>query len=227
MLKITVRQLQLAFFLENTLLVDKLDIARIFREEIGEPLSGEPTILPIPNDAPPEIPRIILSSPDKIFICNISPLRVDFIINLNNSQINPELAKKIEDDLLSYIKSFTKVILTHLKWKINRLAYIKNVELNIKGGVIQNISSKLTEDISKNAAELQIHKMQRVKIHTITCNYWTRIISENPGEENEKIVILSDLNTRQGELRDFKQADSVEFFTKSIEYTDSILTGLF
>lgn len=227
MSKVRVRQLQLAFFLENISLTDKLDIAKIFIEASGESLSGEPTILPIPNDAPFAIPRIILSSPDKTFVCNISPVRVDFIINLTNPQVSEELKKKIEDDLLSYVKSFNKIILTHLKWKINRLAYIKNVELDIKGGVIQNISSKLTKDIGENATELQIHKMQTVKINKVTCNHWVRIISENPGEENEKIVILSDINTRQNEFKDPKQDDSTQFFIEAVKYTDEVIANIF
>ena len=224
--EIMVRQHQLAFFLENAPLLDRLNIARVFREEFGEDLSGEPTILPIPNDAPLEIPRIILSSPDKTIICNISPLRVDLIINLNSSQATPELVKKAED-LTPYIKSLTKVILTHLKWKINRLAYIKSVELNLKGGVIRNMSSKVTEDISQNAAQLQIHKMQTVKIDESACNHWIRIISENPGEENEKIVILSDLNTLQKEQKEFGQAEIIQFFTKGMEYADKVISHLF
>lgn len=224
--EIKVRQHQLALFLENALLVDKLDTARIFREEMGEDLSGEPTILPIPNDAPSEIPRIILSSSDKVFVCNISPTRVDFIINLNNPQITPETVKKVED-LTSYIKSLAKIILTHLKWKINRLAYIKSVELNLKGGVIQNISSKLTKDISENATQLQIHKMQTVKIDKTTSNHWIRIISENPGDENEKIVVLSDLNTNQSESKDFKQLEVAQFFAEGIGYTDKVISNIF
>ena len=134
---------------------------------------------------------------------------------------------KKAEDLTPYIKSLTKVILTHLKWKINRLAYIKSVELNLKGGVIRNMSSKVTEDISQNAAQLQIHKMQTVKIDESACNHWIRIISENPGEENEKIVILSDLNTLQKEQKEFGQAEIIQFFTKGMEYADKVISHLF
>lgn len=45
-----------------------------------------PTILPIPDDAPPEIPTVIMQSSDGKYGCNIARSRIDFVINYNNSQ---------------------------------------------------------------------------------------------------------------------------------------------
>ncbi len=45
--------------------------------ELNDQLGGDPVSLPLPADAPAEIPRIILSSKDKTLRMQISPLRVD------------------------------------------------------------------------------------------------------------------------------------------------------
>src|SRR5438093_4571213 len=45
--------------------------------ELNNKLDGDPVSLPLPADAPAEIPRIILSSKDKTLRMQISPLRVD------------------------------------------------------------------------------------------------------------------------------------------------------
>jgi hypothetical protein len=77
-------QLQFALFFDN---VDNRPDKLI--SKIDEALDGVfdqiPTILPIPSDAPPEIPRVNMVSSNGVYLCNIAKNRIDFIVNYMNS----------------------------------------------------------------------------------------------------------------------------------------------
>jgi hypothetical protein len=58
----------------------KFETARLFKEvflDWLERFDGEPTILPLPEGAPPELARIQLKSSDGAWRCNVGPARID------------------------------------------------------------------------------------------------------------------------------------------------------
>lgn len=76
-------QLQLALFFEDYEGRPDRFIPMI-NESMAHLFDQMPTIIPIPNGAPPEIPSVILKSSDEIYVCNISRSRIDLIMNLGN-----------------------------------------------------------------------------------------------------------------------------------------------
>lgn len=75
--------LQLALFFETPeSRPDKL--ANKIEDTVKDVFDQMPNIIPLPSDAPPEIPRVMMQSSDEIFICNIGNNRVDFIGNFAN-----------------------------------------------------------------------------------------------------------------------------------------------
>jgi len=77
-------QMQIALFFDKIedrpdKLMDKIDDA------LGGVFDQMPTILPIPPDAPPEVPSVIMNSSNGIYNCNIARSRIDFQINYANS----------------------------------------------------------------------------------------------------------------------------------------------
>lgn len=54
-----------------------------------------PVILPMIINAPPEIPVVILNGSNEMYICNISKSRIDFIVNLVNSN-NADIFDQLE-----------------------------------------------------------------------------------------------------------------------------------
>lgn len=61
-------------------LSDSLEFARNARRAKAEVLDGEPLILPIPDDAPSDTPRVFLKSKDERYSCGFAPdeLQVSF-----------------------------------------------------------------------------------------------------------------------------------------------------
>ena len=78
MVNFKVQKIQLTLFPKNFNLVDKIKVANDLKVKMEGLFNGKSTILPLPIDAPLEIPRIILQSKDNFFGCNIAIPRIDF-----------------------------------------------------------------------------------------------------------------------------------------------------
>ena len=73
------QSIQIALFFKEVLF-DRPDLKfRNLTEKLSDVFDKMPTIFPIPNDAPHEIPFMILSSQNNLTTCNISRSRIDLI----------------------------------------------------------------------------------------------------------------------------------------------------
>jgi len=76
-----VSNLQTAIFITNLDFSNKIGFISQLNQETDNLFDGDPIILPIPNDAPPEVPRIILKSQDDSYTLNLCQNRVDLFYN--------------------------------------------------------------------------------------------------------------------------------------------------
>src|SRR5437773_3624117 len=72
-------QVQVVWFISGLAVINRLDFARRLIDATQGSLDGDPVVLPLPEDAPNEIPIIILRSKDDKLQVNISRTRVDFL----------------------------------------------------------------------------------------------------------------------------------------------------
>jgi len=84
-----IKQIQTVIFIRNLNISTDVDKTNWF-SKINNALSiifdSEPSLVPIPNDAPPEIPRFILKNLDSKLHCNISLSRIDFFYDIDESK---------------------------------------------------------------------------------------------------------------------------------------------
>jgi hypothetical protein len=59
-----INQIQLVLFNPGMAISDKIRLANNINNTLGGLFDGDPVVLPLPPDAPPELPRILLSSKD-------------------------------------------------------------------------------------------------------------------------------------------------------------------
>lgn len=215
-----------AFFVGNVDLSNKLDIASKVNNYLKNLFDGDPTILPIPNDAPFELPRIILNSKNKLFSCNISPQRVDFIVNKSRMAAASDKAIDIEVEFMKHTISIAQIILEKLGWSINRVALISQFKSKPEGGVIPFLQKMLTDDFNKAAKELQLHSLKLVEINDFKVNHWLRLISQNGGTDKEFLLISSDLNTLQTEKHDIDEDNAKIFFEAALDVTKSTISKI-
>lgn len=210
---------QSAFFVSNIDLSDKLDVANKVKKEL-DILDGDPTVLPVPNDAPLEIPRIILTSKNKAFSCNISPERIDFVINqLKVTELNIDL----EEEILKKSDILSKLIHKSLNWSVHRVALISQFKYKPEAGALSFMKNLLSEQFGADSAELEIHRLKHIKVGTFKSNQWVRFLSQNSGTPNEFIHILSDINTLKTEKYSFTEESSKLFFNSALTITKDTL----
>ncbi|EJL6329450.1 hypothetical protein NMR38_003611 [Vibrio cholerae] len=76
-------KLQLALFFESyQMRPDNLMYS--INTDMGNLFDAMPQIIPLPEDAPLDIPRVQMRSENNRFNCNIAPSRIDFILNGSN-----------------------------------------------------------------------------------------------------------------------------------------------
>lgn len=224
---LSIQAAQIAYFYTGIDLSDKLKVAQTFQSRLGYALDGEPTILPIPNDAPLEIPRIMLQSKDNIHICNIAGNRFDFIIRMPQGgdtisivDFRKELPKIVNDANLA--------LFNDLAIKSYRLGLIITYQDLPEMGGLPFIKKYFIGDIHDISVETQIHKMSTGTLDKFKVNNWIRLIAKENKLKTGKnpLTVVSDINTSLAEKYDLDAklaqsyfADSFELSLKTIEAT--------
>jgi len=119
--KIFQERLQMALFLLTIDLSDKLKSASSITARASGWFDGDPTILPIPSDAAPEIPRLILKNRDDSLLTTISPARIDLI----SSKVTPwNEREKALSDYLRPLEGLVSSVKEDLRGAISRIGWV-------------------------------------------------------------------------------------------------------
>lgn len=212
---------QCAMFFRPNISIDKNEKIELLTKIIskcGDLLDGEPTILPIPLDAPPDIPRLQISSKDNSYAYGISLKRSDFGFN----EIG-EPSKKIEDiriNLFKYEGELLDIYKDEKAWSISRLALVVNYVVELDDFAAKFIAQKfITEAPAYNSIELSL--LKKCKMQTFDINRWIRI---KPLEKKENTLhILVDVNTFAEEKLSLPSAEMKKFYEYAVLYIENEL----
>lgn len=210
--------LQSTFFVSNTDISDKLSVANKIRGGLSDILNGDPTILPIPDDAPPIFPRIILNSVDKTFSCNVSAERVDLVNKISKGSMSEAIeGNEVENKFLRATNDLAKLIIESLEWRVYRLSLISQFEIVPEVGAIDFLRQMVDPNFGKDAKELQLHKLRNLEVTNLKSNHWLRLITQSTDSGEEKLMISSDLNTLQTEKYPITVENSRLFFEEALK----------
>jgi len=158
--------------------------------------TGEPAILPIPDDAPPEIPRIILTAKDKRWRCNVSPTRLEFTYD-EPDQAREEL-DSIKGQYVATLHSLAKCAKTELKAGVHRLALVVT-SVALPEEPVELIGRTFIRDgVLFSPRQLEVHMLNRTTIGNLDVNKWCRVFSRDAryGEGRKTaLFVVYDLNT--------------------------------
>lgn len=185
-------KLQLALFFRNTL--DRPDEKySSLNKKMNNLFNAPPTILPLPEDAPSNIPMVQLSSEDKKYSSNISKKRADLFLNPNP---NDNLDSILKD---FYIKSENFIDFFVNFCRINRMGFIADNFMFEKNSLKKINDKYFKKDLSKSH-ELKIRFNERNSLNGIEYNNITEISNVTANVDNSKkkgILIHKDLNNVQ------------------------------
>lgn len=189
-----------AVFTPELDITNHLKFLNFVDETLGDKLDGAPTILPLPQGAPGEIPRIQLTSSDKKWSLNISLVRTDLFY------INPSISDEemIEISDFSAISSdFFSEYQEKLDLRVQRLAFVTERILPESKTSDYIIDKFCKEEYKKegrpfnNVKKFEIHSLKKYEWENFHLNSWVRIKSIDYESDTiiPTVLLINDLNT--------------------------------
>lgn len=227
-MKIIGLNIQTAFFAPGLVLSDKLIQSSEIIKETGSLFNGDPIILPIPNEAPAEFPRIILKSKDGRYILEIKSSRIDFIVkDEKNDKSQKNYPALFIKDYQSKLQSVSLAINNIFKAKIVRLGYVLSLQFKVDDAV-EIVKKSYIKKIKfiEDTFDFNIGFLNKIVLNNLETNIWFRanaLRSLEKEKDNKVLLVIFDTNTVPEKILDLTQQDITSFTQATNEYIDKNL----
>jgi hypothetical protein len=201
----------------------------------GKRFNGKVLVLPFPLEAPPEIPRIQLSSEDGRWAFNAAPANLTSSWNRKDKNESvPDLAGLVAEcqgPILQDVKE-NEVRVARLGFVIGRVCHVENPALFL----IERFCNDKVKDLKSKDAPLrkstnfEIHNHKRYSpISGLTVNSWVRCRTELGEGEASGFSVEQDINTLSEEMekRAFEPPEIVNFYSMAAREAEEILRKYF
>lgn len=218
--------LQIAIFTPSLKFV-KNNILTKLMEDFSSFFDGDTIVVPIHQDAPKEIPRIILQGRQGVFKLEVAESRVNCFVsrqpNVADSVIDVNGFIALAKRIFSSYKNFTDAT-------IGRLAMVgvKYLMIETPGVLLAQHFCKdrwLVEPFNRPES-FELHSHKRYGLRQFTVNSWVRCQTGQLVATREKaMVVTQDINTLPEELeaKNFSLGDLNEFIDAATVEQESIL----
>ena len=210
---------------------NKLLLMNQFQEISGQKFDGEFFSGQIPQEAPAEIPRIILNSQDNCWKLEISLQRTNLVFL--KSLTSPVKAPNLKEFGNFAIEIFTKYK-SQTNIRIQRLALVTERFFKIEESPPSHfLATKFCKDMLLEKDKpfdrphgFEIHSLKKYEREGFKVNSWVRLKSANLLDSMKTPVLLAvnDVNTLSEEKNvDFNGEDIVRFYEYFAQHMESII----
>lgn len=214
---------------------DKVKLANVIKEATDNLFDGESAILPLPPEAPSDIPRISLMSKSEEWKIDVSNARMNlFFMRRKDMQAR-------EHSLLAFLEHGLRIyraLKERYPIRYQRLAGVVQRVAGIEGKLPSEYlpdrfcKAEFVESGPFNrSARFELHNLKTYKPAWFDAqiNSWVRVQSATLEVTNEPVVsVLNDINTLSEEAEaDFSEETMVEFFTNLPAEIETILNLYF
>ncbi|MXX65800.1 MAG: hypothetical protein F4Z40_02020 [Chloroflexi bacterium] len=186
-------------------------------EELSD-LNSPPIAMPVPENMPREIPRVILTSGDGTIEARLAPARSDIIWRRSTPEVQtlPELARNVAEHLLK--------IHNAIGGPISRFGFIANHFLEVNEPSLRLTASYISESAQARMpdplAQFEIHWLTRDQLGEFgENNHWVKLRTAtiNRGSDSVESPVISienDVNTvvSDNQVRNFEHTQIPCFF---------------
>jgi hypothetical protein len=189
-------QMQSAVFLSSIDASSWLRIASTAIDAVPGLLGTDPVLLPIPSDAPPEIPRIIIENNERGWTFHTSLQRYDLFFSPPNRP-GFETFRDVFSEVAEASLSLWDVFESTLAARSHRLAFVVNLSADVEKAADLLRQRYFNQPFAAGAKEIQLHYLHAISSGGFDLNRWTRLLSK-PGAEStpESLLLHVDINTR-------------------------------
>lgn len=207
---------------------NKLLIADIFQDLSGGKFDGELISMPMPQNAPPEIPRIVLNSQDGTWKLEVSLERTNIIffkpLNLFVDVPDINAFGKFVQDLFKAYKIKTQI-------KVQRLAFVTERYCEIKDNTpSQFIASRYCKEeylqnIFHNPDAFELHTLKKYQYEGFHINSWVRLKSSNLADDVKTpiLLLINDINTFSEPIVNYSESDIERFFNLIPKHLEDVI----
>lgn len=189
-----------SIFTPDLVISNSLKFMNTVGELQGEVLQGNPTALPIPQDAPAEIPRFQFVSQDGKWILTISLVRTDLIF------FDPSTSGQVGIDVETFTKKCSNFFSNYkekLDLRVQRLAFVTERIFPDDHASNFIIGKFCRDDLARegkpfnNVSQFELHSLKKYDWRKYRLNSWIRIKSvELKTDKTVPCLFLqNDLNT--------------------------------
>lgn len=224
--KFLIQNMQGVLFLEDFAFRNKLGIASKINDAVNNLFDGDPVMLDLPPEVPPQIPRIQLKDASAVYSLNFSPVRIDFFYNV---QGKPEKTlDSLSDEYLKRLFSIAQLIKTEYHLRVPKTAFVLKTLGEIEAGANLFLHKQFLgqNPFFKDASKLEIHALEKATMKDYHVNRWFRMRAEDVLLPDGLSVEI-DINTMSEKDADFDLEKIKDFYKNSLEFTKQTFLNCF
>jgi hypothetical protein len=215
MSKFYIQNVQSVLFIENFAFRNKLEVASKINDAVNNLFDGDPVMLDLPPEVPPEIPRIQLKDSNAVHSLNFSPVRIDFFYNEPGKP--GKTLDSLADTYLKYLFGIAGLIKAEYNLGVPRIALVLKVLGEMEAGSNLFVYKKFLGEnhFFKDASALEIHALEKTTMKDYHINRWFRMRTGLPGNN---LSVEIDINTIPERHGDFDLEKIKDFYKTSLEF---------
>jgi len=231
--KFKIIKLLASVFTPDLNISNSLRVANAVVDLLGKYVGEEPTILPIQQNAPPEIPRILFESAEKDWVLNISAARSNLFYHKDPFSTDAGVR---EAEFASVASRFFPEFLEIIGSRIQRIAFVSE-KLSKQDDALDYVQKRFCnkEQTTEGrpffgADSFEIHSLKKYTWEGFDINSWVRTkvrwIKTKDGESVPAILLTNDLNTfsvDEAKDQQFSREEIARFFDKIPEELQKII----
>lgn len=191
----SIRQLQSAIFIASIDAGTRLEIAAALGKEIDELVGVDPVLIPLPENAPAELPHIVMSNDETGLQFQYAPARTDLIFNFEKPAPLEELAERLSETS-SITTRVWSLLQSQFAARSRRLGLVCTFMAGAEDAASLITGRYLKGSYGKGSAEAQIHYLHKSSEGPFSVNRWVRLRSQPKSDEGEdSIFLMVDVNT--------------------------------
>lgn len=218
---------QISFFTPNVLYGNIQKAFRMLTERCEKTLNAKPAVIPLPDDAPKEFPRLILKSESGNKELALRLDRIDCVFNCSfENPISEIEVRRFKREVLQWVSPFV----SEFKISVNRLGVVIQKGFEIKEGELpaEYVAKKYCQKKFHiqpfgNAKNFELHCLKNYNYLGLEINSWVRLQTLKLVSSNKLIIgVTNDMNHIPLD-RDLSEKEIKDFVNKANKEADTVL----
>lgn len=225
-MNIGTESIQVVVYTSSLDLSNKLKLAEGLSKVKAITFDGEPMILPIPEDAPLEFPRITLRTKDGFYSLSIAPSRTDIFYQEKDTTeygIDKKQVLEIREKLINAVSEIIEIVTKDFAANINRIAVVTKQIIKLETSSKDFLQGKLIQELDYKPEEIKLAFLSKETLGDFKINKWHRLDTlrnKKDPSDDRALGLVYDINTLAEIEYKFTSKIASKLFSEIFIYID-------